>query len=116
MSRYRVLLLVLLLAGCATSGGFTAERVGLGHQVSETDGIDGYLPNGMWIARWDDINIIVADPDEVRRTCLVLGAREKQGSTVKACYAHLQRLLVTPADFWILMHELKHHFMGAYHP
>jgi hypothetical protein len=93
--------LALALSGCATQQG-------------------GYLSTGQ--ARLDGdtymvgpITVLIRPQPDVEVICKLRGAKVPTTVRIYGCYVPADKMIVSTADHHVLLHELKHHFEGAYH-
>jgi len=97
--------LVLALSGCATQGGYLStgptqrERDALGGQAYEVG----------------PITVLIRPQPEVELICLLRGGKVSATARIQGCYVPGDRLIVSTADPYVLLHEFKHHFEGRWH-
>ena len=89
-----LLLGLLLLAGCAMPGRFSTPA-----SVDLPDGPEFQLGG---------LTVIVLPFEKVHSACLFLGVPPRPGQRYAGCANTREDIIVTPPEFWIFMHELKH--------
>jgi len=101
--------LAAALAGCAASRGATLPA------LAPAD--HGLGPSPYTIG---PLTVVIEAPWVVDQACRAAvaasGGPASRGLTYHGCYNPTTRTIISVADPHILLHELKHHFEGAFHP
>lgn len=93
-------LLALALSGCATQGAYlSAGQAHLGVQPYEVG----------------PITVVIRPQPEVEMICRLRGAKVPTASRIQGCYVPADKMIVSTADPYVLLHEFKHHFEGSWH-
>jgi len=98
-------MLALALSGCATQGGYLST--GHTHRDRQTLGGTAYEVG--------PITVLIRPQPEVEQICLLRGAKLSTTARIYGCYVPGAKLIVSTADPYVLLHEFKHHFEGAWH-
>lgn len=60
------------------------------------------------------VTVVIRPQPEVERICRLRSSHTVDGP-VHGCYVPADQLIVSTADPYVLMHEFKHYFEGAWH-
>jgi hypothetical protein len=92
--------LALVSTGCASHGPYlSTEQTQLGqspHQVGP-------------------VTVVIRPQAEVELICRLRSSHQAPGGRIHGCYVPADRMIVSTADPYVLMHEFKHYFEGAWH-
>lgn len=92
--------LALVFTGCASHGPYLSTgQTQLGqspHQVGP-------------------VTVVIRPQPEVEMICRLRSAHKAIGGRIHGCYVPADRMIVSTADPYVLMHEFKHYFEGAWH-
>jgi hypothetical protein len=97
--------LALALSGCATQGGYLST--GLTQRDRDALGGKSYEVG--------PVTVLILPQPEVETICLLRGGKASSTARIHGCYVPGERLIVSTADPYVLLHEFKHHFEGAWH-
>jgi len=61
------------------------------------------------------VTVAIRPQPEVELICRLRGAQAGPGGRIHGCYVPADRMIVSTADPYVLMHEFKHYFEGAWH-
>ena len=96
----------LALSGCATQGGYLST--GHTHRDLATLGGQSY--------KVGPITVLIRPQPEVQLICLLRGGKPSTATArINGCYVPSDKLIVSTADPYVLLHEFKHHFEDAWH-
>lgn len=74
------------------------------------------MPDGSTGYRVGDLTVVVADAETVDRECRFQGVALFHPSVqVRGCYLRATKRIYSLPDAFVLLHEFKHHFDGAFH-
>jgi hypothetical protein len=92
--------LALVSTGCASQGAYlSTEQTQLGqspHQIGP-------------------VTVVIRPQAEVDMICRLRGSQSGPSGRVHGCYVPADKMIVSTADPYVLMHEFKHYFEGAWH-
>jgi hypothetical protein len=97
--------LALALSGCATEVAYLST--GPSQREPRTFGGQSYEVG--------PVTVLIRPQQEVEMICLLRGGRVSATARIHGCYVSGERLIVSTADPYVLLHEFKHHFEGAWH-
>lgn len=92
--------LALALSGCATQGGYLST----GQALLEGD-----------TYKVGPITVLIRPQPDVELICKLRGAKVPTTVRIHGCYVPADKMIVSIANYHVLLHEFKHHFEGAYH-
>ena len=61
------------------------------------------------------VTVLIRPQPEVEMICLLRGGKVSATARIHGCYVPGERLIVSTADPYVLLHEFRHHFEGAWH-
>jgi hypothetical protein len=61
------------------------------------------------------VTVVIRPQAEVEMLCRLRSAHAAPAGRVHGCYVPADRMIVSTADPYVLMHEFKHYFEGAWH-
>ena len=92
--------LALVSTGCASHGPYlSTEQTKLGgspHQIGP-------------------VTVVIRPQPEVEMICRLRSPNSAPAGRIHGCYVPADRMIISTADPYVLMHEFKHHFEGAWH-
>ena len=93
--------LALVSAGCASQAGpyLSTGQSQLGqspHQIGP-------------------VTVVIRPQPEVEMICRLRSPQTAPAGRIHGCYVPADRMIVSTADPYVLMHEFKHHFEGTWH-
>lgn len=96
--------LALAVSGCATQGGYlSAGQANLGgEKYGETYKVG-------------PITVLIRPQPDVELICKLRGAKAPTTARIHGCYVPADKMIVSIADPYVLLHEFRHHFEGAWH-
>jgi hypothetical protein len=97
--------LALALSGCATQGAFLST----GPAQRDRDAFGGRS------YEVGPVTVLIRPQPEVELICLSRGGKVSATARIHGCYVPGDNLIVSTADPYVLLHEFKHHFEGAWH-
>ncbi|HXA97560.1 MAG TPA: hypothetical protein VN323_18500 [Candidatus Dormibacteraeota bacterium] len=62
------------------------------------------------------VTVVIRPQPEVELICRLRSPESAPSGRVHGCYVPADRLIVSTADPYVLMHEFKHYFEGPWHP
>ena len=108
MSGLAAVLALVALTGCAASGGAVQAA------LAPRDHGLGPIPYKV-----GPLTVLLEAPVLVDQACRALmppEARANRQLTYHGCYNPKTNTIISVADPYILLHEIKHHFEGTWHP
>jgi hypothetical protein len=94
------LLLLILDTGCATQGAYLNE---------------GPTALGKAPYQVGPVTVVMRRQAEVELICRLRSPHAAPAGRIHGCYVPADRLIVSTADPYVLMHEFKHYFEGPWH-
>ena len=92
--------LTLLATGCAGQGAYlNAGPTHLGKSPYEIG----------------PVTVVIRPQPEVEMICRLRSSHKALNGRIHGCYVPADKLIVSTADPYVLMHEFKHYFEGAWH-
>jgi hypothetical protein len=61
------------------------------------------------------VTVVIRPQPEVEMICRLRSPQTAPPGRIHGCYVPADRMIVSTADPYVLMHEFKHHFEGAWH-
>ena len=61
------------------------------------------------------VTVVIRSQPEVELICRLRSAESAPSGRIHGCYVPADKLIVTTADPYVLMHEFKHYFEGPWH-
>ena len=61
------------------------------------------------------VTVVIRPQPEVEMICRLRSAQRAPGGRIHGCYVPADRMIISTADPYVLMHEFKHYFEGAWH-
>lgn len=61
------------------------------------------------------VTVVIRPQPEVEMICRLRSAHVVPGGRVHGCYVPVDKMIVSTEDPYVLMHEFKHYFEGAWH-
>jgi hypothetical protein len=61
------------------------------------------------------VTVVIRPQPEVEMICRLRSAQAAPAGRVHGCYVPADRMIISTADPYVLMHEFKHYFEGAWH-
>jgi hypothetical protein len=61
------------------------------------------------------VTVVIRPQAEVELICRLRSAHRAPGR-IHGCYVPADRMIVSTADPYVLLHEFKHYFEGSWHP
>jgi len=92
--------LALVSTGCASPGPYLSTgQIQLGHAPYQIG----------------PVTVVIRPQPEVEMICRLRSPHTAPAGRIHGCYVPADRMIVSTADPYVLMHEFKHHFEGAWH-
>ena len=92
--------LALVFTGCASHGPYLStgqtQLGGSPHQIGP-------------------VTVVIRPQPEVEMICRLRSPQSAPAGRIHGCYVPADRMIISIADPYVLMHEFKHHFEGAWH-
>jgi hypothetical protein len=92
--------LALVSTGCASQGPYLStgqtQLGGSPHQIGP-------------------VTVVIRPQAEVEMICRLRSPQSAPAGRVHGCYVPADRMIISTADPYVLMHEFKHYFEGAWH-
>lgn len=95
-----ILALALLTSGCAAQGAYLS---------------DGPTQLGPMPYRVGPVTVVIRPRAEVELICRLRSGHPAPEGHIHGCYVPADRMIVSTADPYVLMHEFKHYFEGPWH-
>ncbi len=92
--------LLILTPGCATKSAYLNE---------------GPTALGKPPYQVGPVTVFIRPQAEVELICRLRSPRAAPEGRIPGCYVPVDRLIVSTADPYVLMHEFKHYFEGPWH-
>jgi len=61
------------------------------------------------------VTVVIRPQPEVEMICRLRSPHRAPDGRIHGCYVPADRMIVSTADPYVLMHEFKHYFEGAWH-
>ena len=61
------------------------------------------------------VTVVIRPQPEVEMICRLRTPQSAPAGRIHGCYVPADRMIISTADPYVLMHEFKHHFEGAWH-
>lgn len=61
------------------------------------------------------VTVVIRPQPEVEMICRLRSPQAAPVGRIHGCYVPADRMIISTADPYVLMHEFKHHFEGAWH-
>jgi hypothetical protein len=61
------------------------------------------------------LTVVIRPQPEVEMICRLRSNQQATAGRIHGCYVPADRMIVSTADPYVLMHEFKHYFEGAWH-
>jgi hypothetical protein len=61
------------------------------------------------------VTVVIRPQAEVEKSCRLLSPQSAPVGRIHGCYVRADRTIISTADPYVLMHEFKHYFEGAWH-
>jgi hypothetical protein len=94
--------LVLVSTGCASQGQ--------GPYLSTGQTQLGTSPHEI-----GPVTVVIRPQQEVEMICRLRSPQSAPTGRIHGCYVPADRMIISTADPYVLMHEFKHYFEGAWH-
>jgi hypothetical protein len=94
------LALTLLASGCASHGAYLS---------------DGATQLGKPPYQIGPVTVVIRPQPEVEFICRLRSPHLAPDGRIYGCYVPADKMLVSTADPYVLMHEFKHYFEGPWH-
>jgi len=92
--------LIAVTTGCAAQGAYLNE---------------GPTALGKAPYQVGPVTVVIRPQAEVELICRLRSSPGAPGGRIHGCYVPADRLIVSTADPYVLMHEFKHYFEGPWH-
>lgn len=92
--------LVLVSTGCSSRGPYLST---------------GQTQLGQSPHQIGPVTVVIRPQPEVEMICRLRSAQRVPGGRIHGCYVPADRMIISTADPYVLMHEFKHYFEGAWH-
>lgn len=92
--------LVLVSTGCSSHGPYLST---------------GQTQLGQSPHQIGPVTVVIRPQPEVEMICRLRSAQRAPGGRIHGCYVPADRMIISTADPYVLMHEFKHYFEGAWH-
>jgi hypothetical protein len=98
--RLLVVVLAFILTGCATHEAYlSAGQTQLGKPPYEVG----------------PLTVVIRPQSEVELICRLRSPQASPAGRVHGCYVPADKMIVSTADPYVLLHEFKHYFEGPWH-
>jgi hypothetical protein len=92
--------LALVSTGCASHGPYLST---------------GQTQLGQSPHQIGPVTVVIRPQPEVEMICRLRSTHKATNGRIHGCYVPADKMIVSTADPYVLMHEFKHYFEGAWH-
>ena len=92
--------LALVSTGCASHGPYLGAGTDPARQLPASVG---------------PVTVVIRPQPEVEMICRLRSPQAARTGRIHGCYVPADKMIVATPDPYVLMHEFKHHFEGAWH-